>query len=172
MNTPKDLCGNKKQYRKDGGKRLPFCPPSSPPQHFSAGDHSIHLKLFLAQEAQPERDLTGSHQLLSMKMLSSLAARASKSQKKVVLLEGQQTVYQGVNEEQNMARPYSRVSHKKGILTHVTTWMSTKDLKGAGHKGQLLCPCIESPQCDENRDREESTDCVLAGFLLLCDPNT
>lgn len=58
-------------------KGPPVYPPSSPPQHFSAGDHSTHPKLFLAQKAEPERDLAGSPQLPS---LSSLAARASKSQ--------------------------------------------------------------------------------------------
>lgn len=61
-------------------KGPPVYPPSSPPQHFSAGDHSTHPKLFLAQKAQPERDLAGSPQLPSLRLLSSLAARASKSQ--------------------------------------------------------------------------------------------
>lgn len=52
--------------------------PSSPPQHFQ--DHSIYLKLFSAQEAQPVKDLADSHKLLFMRMLSPLATKTSNLQ--------------------------------------------------------------------------------------------
>lgn len=67
-----------------------------------------------------------------------------------------------------MIRPYHRTSDIKEVLTRVTMWINTRDLKGAGRKGQMLCPGIGSPESDQtHREGEASTDCVSAGFLLL-----